>query len=1405
MNRKIGLLLLLAAAAAGGTPYAGAQVVSPGFAVEQFTIEDGLPVNSINSLLTTPDGYLWLGTLGGLVRFDGIRFTTFTAGNTPGIPSNRIVALYRGRGESFHFSTERFDLVRVDPDSIRTIGRFPGQIRAVEEDADGETWIGSHPGPYRYRFTPGVVPEVRFDTDPAVAGTFVGDLHLDGSGVLWMTDMHTGSIRRRVGEQWSDVGTVPIVRDRGLRFFEDHSGRLWLGGKGLSRVRDGHVEAVLLEGPPANGPHFTVDGITQASDGSLVISNPLGPFRVVDGRVVVGGQGAGPSPDYSGANVAAMATCPDGRVWTHHRGAIFVDSKPAGRIAPLIRTMFCGRENNLWLGTDGGLFRVHRPEVSMAGVPEGLSTENVTNIIEDATGAVLVSGHGDTWDRLVEGSAPASYRHTANGAPFYLDTSGSLWHGAFRCPAERAASDGSCTRFEATHPTPALLTVRSILEDRTGTFWFGVLNGVFRLRDGLWEKPEASVDGPTTPVRYLLESRSGVLYMATFGQGIAVLAPDAARGDGRFRYLATTDGLSSDNIRGLFEDEDGSLWIATEDRGLNHYDPSTGRITVIRQADGLYSDDLHQVVADDFGRLWMSSNQGLFWVHRAGLKAFVKGDSTRVGSVFYTEQSGMRSREANGGFQFSAMKARDGRLWFATQSGVAIVDPAGVGDFLDPSPVLLEELQTARRRESLRGRHEVRLAAGERTFRIAYTSVNFSAPSRLQFRYRLEGYDDEWIDAGSRREAGYTGVPPGHYALVVAASQGDGTWSPVSMPLDIEIAPYPHETLAFRGLLLLGVLGLGWVTVRRRTRNLEDRRRQLEAEVEERTRELMAEKRRTEEQGEQLVRLDRLKSRFFANVSHEFRTPLTLTIGPLEDLRDDPELPDSAREGVEQALANSRRILRLINRLLDVARLEAGEMRLAASRQDLAAFVRVAAEPFGPLIERKGVHFDVQTPAVPVPVWFDAEKLEQVVVNLLSNAYKFTPEGGAIGVTVTVDRTVHPGHARVAVRDTGAGIPAELLPHVFDRFYQAGDPTAAPHGSSGIGLSLAQDLVLLHGGTLTVESTPRFGSTFTVTLKLGREHLDDDQVAASAPRDVSVSVVGQIDGLDDLETVVDAGADDSDDRFTVLVADDNADIRAYVRRHMERQYRVLEAANGVEALDLVRRTIPDVVVSDIMMPVLDGLGLLAAIRADRDTDFIPVVLLTAKAGEEDLLQGLEAGADAYVTKPFSMRELQLRIDGLIAGRLRLRRRFQDPRFERPGPTPDVAAPRELSGPDAVFLRRVAQAIDEGLGDENFDVQRLADALRLSRNTLHRRLRSMGAPAPSEALRRARLERAAALLARNEWNVSEVAYAVGFRSVSYFSYCFHEAYGVTPSTYSWRAADLPGADPEGSREGGSPTR
>lgn len=546
------------------------------------------------------------------------------------------------------------------------------------------------------------------------------------------------------------------------------------------------------------------------------------------------------------------------------------------------------------------------------------------------------------------------------------------------------------------------------------------------------------------------------------------------------------------------------------------------------------------------------------------------------------------------------------------------------------------------------------------------------------------------------------------------------------------------------------------------------------------------------------------RSRFFANVSHELRTPLTLIAGPVARILDEEPLAPHVRAEMGILQRNADRLLRLVGQLLDLAKLEAGRLSLFAAERDLAAFVRGITASFSSLAEQKGVALRFEA-AGPVDVWFDTDKMDKVAVNLIANALKFTPAGGTVEVRVGADR----GRAYLDVRDTGAGIPAADVPFIFERFRQA--EHAGHVGGTGLGLALTKELVDLHGGRVEVESTPGAGARFRVWLPLGRGHLrpedlvtEEDAALAPAPparlapttSPLAVAPAGSGEGTPG------AMAEAPDDaRPLVLVVDDSADMRAFMRSVFGDEFAVEEAADGAEGLERARALVPDLVVTDVMMPHVDGLAFTRALREDAALDHVPVVMLTARAGEESRLEGLRAGVDDYLAKPFSPRELRARVRNLLERQARLRRHFADALERAPlpafagqtapaAPTPARAAgpavieatPVDVTPADAAFVARAQAAVEAAIADEAFGVDALADGLCLSRRQLERKMRALTGVSPNDFIRLLRLSRGAQLLAQRYGSVADVSYAIGFGNASYFARLFRARYGVAPSEW-----------------------
>ena len=578
------------------------------------------------------------------------------------------------------------------------------------------------------------------------------------------------------------------------------------------------------------------------------------------------------------------------------------------------------------------------------------------------------------------------------------------------------------------------------------------------------------------------------------------------------------------------------------------------------------------------------------------------------------------------------------------------------------------------------------------------------------------------------------------------------TLAPGGQPLHVDLKTTPFSDK--RGRVLGTLLVLRDTT--ERTRAEEERTRYTEA---------------LEEARSELERLDTMKSRFFTNISHEFRTPLTLILGPVADMAAEPRsaLDESRLQGMER---NGSRLLRLVNQLLDLSKLEANALRLQVRPVDLVSFVSLISSSFSSLAESRRIRLRVLTPPAPLLIHIDHGQLEKVVVNLVDNAFKYTPEGGEIELTLS---EVDNDWISLGVKDTGSGIPSDRIAHVFDRFYEASESAIGHRGGTGIGLALVKEVVELHRGVVSVTSNPGVGTEFQVSLRKGSGHFLPEEMADGSNEEFgSLDLTGIEVARPTLAATTTSRAATS--KSLVLVVEDNADMRAYIRGQLAAGFQVTEAGDGRTGRDMALELVPDLVVSDVMMPDMSGLELTNALKADQRTSHIPIVLLTARTDEESRLSGLGEGADDYLPKPFNSRELVARVENLIAQRRQLRERYGQAVLVM-GPTPT-----EVPAIEAEFLERLRSLIELHLAKEDFQLDDMAGGLNMSKRQLNRKLNALTNETPGAFLRRMRLEKASQLLEQRAMNVGEVGFAVGFNSPSYFAQCFRQHFGKSPTAF-----------------------
>lgn len=1286
------------------------QMTRPLLGIEGFGVADGLAGMSVTDLAVTGDGLLWLQASGRLVSYDGLEFETHDLGRFPG--GNRTLrAVSPGRADTLWVIAGRRLYSYVGGEaSVRS--EFEETPRNVWQRGD-ELFVLDREGVLR--LTVGRTTRiVRFARGWSIGNR--SELRVDASDDL--------RLHLPIPGRLLDIG-APMVLDP-LPFpeawpLQDPDGVAWIARRGVEST-----ELTRFDGTPV-----------------ATLPREVGttPVLVEDG----------------------------GRIWVRRPGAVTLvspdgdvvqtfDLPPGALVGPAVQDA----EGNLWMGTARhGLYRIRSLPVRSLGAVEGVTDGQVLRIAPGPDSSVLAIHHAGVLTRVGEEGADTLFGpigvEALAGA--LTDSRGTTW-------ISHEADDGDRLvgrRADGSEVVIGLPKALRIIEDPSdpGTLWV-LGDGLYRVRP--YGSGPPVVDGPLLGPRWrsrdMFVTRGGDVWV-TGASGLARVSDDGVES-----VPAEANVLAAG--RAVYRSADGSVWIGHYEAGLVRY--RDGEFRAVTRADGLWDDGASTILEDGAGQLWMSGNRG---VHRASLdelNAFLDGRADRVRGRGYGAEDGFRNPETSG---YNGYRDPAGRMWFPTFSGVAVLDPEAVMALEQAEPgIRIRGVSTDRARFD--PDTVVSLPRGQRRLDVEYGATLLSGHAGLRYEVRLEGVDPAWVDVGGQRQVTYGSVPPGRHVFRVRAISGPGVVGTDEASLAVVVPPRLHETGVFALLAtMLGGAALG-LAYHLRVRGLRKREVMLTGLVDARTRELAQAKDETEAaletveaQASELRTLDEAKSRFFANVSHELRTPLTLVQGPLQDVLDGRLGPttEPVREQVATVLASGRRLGELVEQLLDVARLESGALRLSVRRDDLAPLFDRLGQAFGALARSRGITLEVTLPEGAILASVDADRMEKVWANLLSNAFKFTPEGGRVGFTVEAD-----GELVVAVEDDGPGIPSDELGRIFDRFHQVETSSRPVHAGTGLGLSMVRDITELHGGTVEVQSVLGRGSRFVVRVPADAVVLPGSPREEAPPNDPPAGSEGRA-----------VSSPDPDDtrRRTILVVEDNDALRAYLRRVLSDRYRVVEAENGRQGLAAARAAVPDLILCDIMMPEMDGEELCAAVRADPELAFLPVVMLTARASRRSRLSALEGGADDYLVKPFDPRELELRVRNLFAARQRLAERLREQ--GRVLPFTPLDPPGNGPGLDlAVELERVLR---EGMADEDFGVAEIAKGLAMSRATLYRKTSEAFGVSPMELLWGYRLDQAAHWLRETGASVSEVAYGSGFKTVPHFTRRFKQRFGTTPAAWA----------------------
>jgi len=1363
---------------------------------ENLSTIDGLSSSTCVEIFEDREGFLWFGTIDGLNRFNGYEFTVYrpVVNDSYSISSNRITSitedssgrLWIGTGNGLNVydkDSERFFRLNHKQDNPQSISsnlinklffdkennvlwvatkngvnrlnlsgadlRKPEKLSfarytskagddqtidnneatSILSDQDKNIWVGTS-GKYLNRYDPrkdkferisiNIFNPDEFDHIPKA-------ILIDNDGDFWIGNNLSKLIvwdrKKNIFAVRSFLdSTVPI-----FQIYQDKKGMIWV-------ATDGH------------GIYFIdkTKGVIQH-----LVHNPSDPFSISNNqpsKILEDSNGITWIATYNtGVNKLALSKSAFGHFF-HQPGN---ENSLSHKIAQSILQDQAGR---IWIGTDGGGLNLFDEKNNSfqhfrnkPGDPSSLSSNKIINLCKSYDGSLWIC----TWNGGLNKLNPQTkkiihYEHSESD-PFSIGQN-SVW-----CAVE----DNKHRLWAGTQATGLNLF------DPDAKIFYRYVN--------VPEEPTSLINNFI--ISLFVDSKNRLFVGTSIGLNMVDLNSLGSSFPGKLVFRNFKAGsLQGNRINHITEDHHGNIWVGS-DLGLNKLDANLQLLNIYTTIDGLPNNLITGIKEDDDGNLWITTKSGLSRLDPVAdkLKNFNAHD-------------GLQGME----FQSKSIdKTTDGRILIGGINGFNIFHPERIlADSAKPRLLLtdfkisnhsLKAYDTIHNRvllkESILRTKAITLYYDENYISFDYLALNYNNPEKNRYAYRMAGLDRDWNYVGNKRSASYSNLAPGNYVFEVMASN-DGLWNDHNkITLEINLLPPPWKTWwAYSLYVILLVLGI-WMAMR-----------------------YYASRVREEKEHE----LDQAKLMFFINVSHEFRTPLTLILNPIDKILSACTNPEEVKASALTIQRSARRLLNLVNQLLDFRKSDLGKSPLETVHSDIVQFSRDIFRLFNDLAEIKHIDFRFESEVDSLQTWFDPDKVEKILTNLLSNAIKFTEPGGVVILSVSKTLLHHkkklPGifstlnsgeYVTLKVKDTGVGLKKEQLKHVFERFFHVDNTKTG----TGIGLNFTKSLVELHHGEITVESEYKKGSEFIVRLPLNEKrnrkgnanesvfylnrHSFDSNAIKAVEYELAIASTGKED-----ETAAESfhTGNGTEKNPVLLIVEDNKELRLHLKNELQHQFRIREAVNGVDGLEKVLKYYPDIIISDIMMPEMDGFELCRKIKTEIETCHIPVVLLTARSLEEDRIEGYKTGADEYLPKPFNIHVLKARLKNLLESRHRLKEKFMS--------VGGVLPAKEVTTNtlDEVFLDKVTKAIIENISDPDFSLENLLEKVGISRSHFFRKISSLTGQNPSHFIRTVRLKYAAGLLLKQQHSIKEVSYLAGFNSSAYFSKTFRELFGKTPQQY-----------------------
>ncbi|MBJ6368253.1 two-component regulator propeller domain-containing protein [Snuella sedimenti] len=1330
---------------------------------KHFSTQDGLSQRSVVSILQDYQGYIWFGTRYGLNKFDGQIFKNYYSSSTDpnSLSNNRIFSIIEDREKNIWVGTKNglnkyipaqdsFERVFLDKDK-----EIPYDIEIIDikEGKGPFLWIATSNGLHRFNTKTYRVLKFKHNkhVPSSISSNQTNALVLTKNSELWICtsksiDKYEPKINTFIHFSYPENASPSVTKSNTTTLYGDSDNNIWLGyenGLALFDKKDQVFKDFKLTSETEKVISSAVRAIYEDQFKNLWIGTYNGVYYLNKStqRIYHYTHDKKNQNSLSDNSIYKIFEDAKGDLWvgTWAGGVNYLDkhsnafSSYAEDIYQLslnnniVSSIVENQNNDLWIGTEGGGINVYNQTTGKFSYymhdlknPNSLSGNNVKAILKDSDGNFWIGTHADGLNKITLKSSSLNYKRFKS------------------IPGDTTSlSDNKIT---------------CLAEDYLHNIWIGTNSEgltVFNKKTLAFSR----VKDPDTLIGTFIHtiSKTYLNNKLWVGSDNGLFKVDInSRQILPIKFQETTNrAYIAKIVISVYQESSNILWIGTEGDGLYKYNLSTQESQRFGIHQGLPDEVIYAIQPDDNNSIWVSTNNGLSKI------------DLRTNQIKnFSESDGLQGKEFNYG---ASNKTKRGELIFGGTNGFTIFNPNETTQDSFIPPIVIRTISVSNKpylnvTDSIQ---TVTLTHKQNDVSFDFVALGFSKPNKTQYAYKLEGFDEHWNTVENKSTATYTNLEHGDYEFKVKAANSDGLWNKKPASIKLKIRPPLWKTWQAYVLYTVLVLILIFITRKILLTRLAERNALKEARLE---------KAKMEE-------LNKLKLQLFTNISHDFRTPLTLIVGPLKRLMDNTKENNYVQSQLEGIYRNTNILLQLINQLLDFRKAESGKLKMHFSKHNMVPFLEDIKLSFNELAAEKDIHYSFTYATPTLEIWFDKIEIKKALLNILSNAFKFTPVHGIISMHLSEDNDSN--MIKLEIHDSGKGIPEKDLPFIFDRYFQLGQHSELRSGT-GVGLTVAKDIIDLHQGTINVSSQMGKGTCFTIFLPMGSDHIKSEDRVIEDEATINGDTLDYYAPLFTTSEWIkkDAKKDEiefNNDLPSVLIVEDNAEVRALVVSIFTNEFNVFEAKNGRKGIKVAQLHPIDIIISDIMMPKMDGIEFCNAIKTDILTSHIPVILLTARTSAKIQKTGYETGADAYISKPFDPELLKLQVENLLKSRLNLIEKFKKD---------FILEPKELNlvSTDEIFLKKAMDIVEENFSDPQFMAVTFAKKMHMSQSVLYKKLKALTGQTISEFIRAVKFKKAGQLLSRTDMSVADVAYQIGFNDLKYFRKCFKETFNQTPSQY-----------------------